>query len=514
MAKRFRRIAALSVTGVVVAGGAGTAYAARSSSGPVYRLATVTSADVTAALHVIGTLTPVRQADVAFPAGGTVASVAVRPGQHVTAGQTLGSLDTTPLKADLTAAQSTLANANLQVDNDTASQNAATTTPATSPASQPASSVRPLQQAVMSAQHKVDSALARAKTALGQARHACAPSPSPSPTTTPTVTATATRTATASPAAAGTSHPAPAPSQATCAGATQGVLDAETAALQAQQALSGQLAALDAALSSATAAASKSAGGGGSSSTVRGGGGSAGPVSAARLAADQASADAAAAQVTVAQANLANARVISPIDGTVVTVSVTPGASAAAGGTAFVIAGLDSYQVVTTVAVADLPDLRIGQRASVQPDGMSRPLSGSVALIGLVRASSGSPATYSVTIGLTGRPAGLHAGGYANVTVITAQGSGVGVPTSAVHGSGRSATVTVYAGGKTKVTRVTVGTRGPVMTRITSGLTIGQQVVLADLSKSLPTNNLNNQFPGPGGGPGIGGPLKISIPAG
>ena len=83
-----------------------------------------------------------------------------------------------------------------------------------------------------------------------------------------------------------------------------------------------------------------------------------------------------------------------------------------------------------------------------------------------------------------------------------------------MHGSGRSATVTVYAGGKTKVTRVTVGTRGPVMTRITSGLTIGQQVVLADLSKSLPTNNLNNQFPGPGGGPGIGGPLKISSPAG
>src|ERR1019366_7339648 len=61
MAKRFRRIAALSVTGVVVAGGAGTAYAARSSSGPVYRLATVTSADVTAAPHMVGTLTPVRQ---------------------------------------------------------------------------------------------------------------------------------------------------------------------------------------------------------------------------------------------------------------------------------------------------------------------------------------------------------------------------------------------------------------------------------------------------------------------
>jgi multidrug efflux pump subunit AcrA (membrane-fusion protein) len=517
MGKRLRRIAALSVTGAVVAGGAGTAYAARSSSGPAYRLAAVTSADVTASLHVVGTLTPVRQADVAFPAGGTVASVAVRPGQHVTAGQTLGSLDRTPLKADLTAAQSTLASANLKVDNDTASQNAATTAQATSPASQPASSVRPLQQAVLSTQRKVDSALARAKTALGQARHACPPLSSPSPTTMPSATAPGPKTATATPTATGTSQPAAAPSPAACAGATQRVLDAETAALQAQQALSGQLTALNTALSRAAATASKSAGAGGggagNSSPVPGGG-SAGPVSAAQLAADQASADAAAAQVTLAQANLAEARVISPIDGTVITVSVTPGASAGAGSTAFVIAGLDSYQVMTTVAVADLPDLKAGQRARVQPDGMSTPLSGSVALIGLVPATSGSPATYSVTIGLTGQPSGLHAGGYATVTITTAQGSGVSVPTSAVHGSGHSATVNVYAGGKTKVTRVTVGTKGPVLTRITSGLKVGQQVVLADLSKPLPTNNLNNQFPGPVGGPGIGGPLKISVPAG
>ena len=79
------------------------------------------------------------------------------------------------------------------------------------------------------------------------------------------------------------------------------------------------------------------------------------------------------------------------------------------------------------------------------------------------------------------------------------------MPTSAVHSSGGHATVTVYAGGKTQVTRVTVGTRGPVMTRITAGLKIGQQVVLADLSKPLPTNNLTNQFPSPGGGPGFGG---------
>src|ERR1700730_10058931 len=167
MGKQFRRIAVLSITGAVVAGGAGTAYAAMSSSGPAYRLASVTSAHVTPALHVVGTLTPVQQPDVASSASGSVAAVALKPGQHVTAGQTLGWLDTTSLKADLTAAQSTLANPNLRVAHDTASQNTATTALATSAASQsasgsatqPTSSLRPRLQAVLSPQRKADGAL-------------------------------------------------------------------------------------------------------------------------------------------------------------------------------------------------------------------------------------------------------------------------------------------------------------------------------------------------------------------
>lgn len=536
MGKRFRRIAAVSIIGVVIAGGAGTAYAALSSAGPAYRLARVTSADETAALHTVGTLTPARQAGVAFTVSGTVAAVRVRPGQHVTAGQELGALDTTPLKAQLTMAQSDLARANLQADRDEASQNTAAAGSASSPGSQPASSLRRLQQAVLSAQRKADTELARAKTALGRARRACAapppstiPSPSPSPGT--TLPSPGTALAPASPAAAaatGTALPtttrtarSPASPAPACADATQRVLSAETAVLRAQQVLSGQLTALDKALSTAVAAASKPSAGGDGSSTpggstrdsgsARGGGGdgSGGAASAVQLAADQASADAAAAQVTVAQQNLAAATVVSPISGTVVTVGVTAGSSAGAGSTAFVVAGLDRYQVVTEVAVDDMPELRAGQQASVLPDGMSTPLSGSVISIGLVPDTSGSSAAYPVTIGLTDPPAGLHAGSFADVTIITARASGVSVPTSAVHYSGRLATVTVYAGGRARVVRVTVGTKGPVMTRITSGLRIGQQVVLADLSKPLPTDS---QFSGRGSGPPFGGSVQVIGP--
>ncbi|MGH3300593.1 MAG: efflux RND transporter periplasmic adaptor subunit [Streptosporangiaceae bacterium] len=243
------------------------------------------------------------------------------------------------------------------------------------------------------------------------------------------------------------------------------------------QTLSGQESALSTALSQAIAAAGTSgdgagtgpgsggsADGGGSSpggSTSPGGSGSpAGPVSAARLAADQESADAAAGQVTVAQQNLAGATVVSPISGTVVSVSAKEGANASAGSTEFEVAELDSWHVQAQVPVADMPQLKTGQQASVVPDGSSTALSGAVVTIGLQPTPNSNPVTYPVTIGLAGQPSGLHQGGYAAVTITTGQTSGVSVPTSAVHYSGSNATVTVYAAGKTRSVLVRVGTKG------------------------------------------------------
>jgi hypothetical protein len=180
----------------------------------------------------------------------------------------------------------------------------------------------------------------------------------------------------------------------------------------------------------------------------------------------------------------------------VLSVSANVGAMAT-GGTAFVVAGLHSYQVVADVPVADMPQLKVGEAASVSPDGSSSGLPGTVVSIGLIPDSS-SPTTYPVTIGLTGQPAGLHPDGLATVSITTDRSSGVSVPTSAVHGSGRKATVTVFSGGKARAVKVSIGTMGPVMTRITSGLTAGEKVVLANLDQPLPNNNPSNQGPGPG----------------
>ena len=280
--------------------------------------------------------------------------------------------------------------------------------------------------------------------------------------------------------------------------ATKQVLAAETVVLHAQQALSRQLSALGAALAKAIRGTGANRGGG-SGAGVGSAGGSSGPASAAQLAADQATSDADAAQLTVAQQNLDNAIVRSPISGTVVSVEVSPGTAVAAGSTAFEIAGLDSYQVQTEVPVTDLPALKVGQRASVQADGLATPLTGSVISIGLTPDTSNSPVTYPVTIGLAGQPGGLHPDGFANVTISTGHSRGVSVPTSAVHYGKHGATVTVYAAGRARTVKVTVGTKGLLLTRITAGLQAGQHVVLAVLGKPLPSGNQNQ---GPGFGPG------------
>jgi len=63
------------------------------------------------------------------------------------------------------------------------------------------------------------------------------------------------------------------------------------------------------------------------------------------------------------------------------------------------------------------------------------------------------------------------------------------VPLSAVHSTGRLVTVTVYANGTPTLTRVTLGVVGADRAQVTSGLKLGQQVVLADLNEAVPSSS-------------------------
>ena len=125
---RRKRIIIVGVAAVAaVAIGGGVAMAMTSSSGPSYRLASVTRGSVTQTVTSVGTVSSVNRATVSFAESGKVASVIAQLGQHVAAGQTLAQLDMTTLNQQLQAAQADVAKAQQTLAADTAAQLAGTT---------------------------------------------------------------------------------------------------------------------------------------------------------------------------------------------------------------------------------------------------------------------------------------------------------------------------------------------------------------------------------------------------
>lgn len=95
---------------LLAAGGVYTASASTSTATAAdYRTALVSRGPVSQVLTLTGTAERVDQVTAAFPANGTVTGIEVMVGDHVSAGQSLASIDATALRANLLAAQATLA---------------------------------------------------------------------------------------------------------------------------------------------------------------------------------------------------------------------------------------------------------------------------------------------------------------------------------------------------------------------------------------------------------------------
>jgi HlyD family secretion protein len=533
--RQIRVVVALALAAIVV--GAGVAFASSSPSNR-YRTATVSSRSTDQRLNGVGTIEPISQATVAFPAAGTVATVAVKPGDTVTAGTQLASLDQVSLQEAVNQAQSNVDQAELTLERARNGQSVATG--ATSGATaQPTSyssdvgdtadsSTRTIliaakggtdqnlaaaQQAVVDAQKQVDQDLAAADQTYATAQQVCS-----------AITNT-DGGADSSSQSSSSSTDASNDDVAACTKALNDVLQAQHQVSTSQAALAQALSALDALLAQQTTNAPS---GGGNAATnpnttkspsqttggTSTGGSSANRSSTTPTAADLASyqkaVDSAEANLTVAHQAMLQATIVSPIDGTVVAVNMAAGDTVTAGSTTatILIAGSGGYEAVTMVKVSDLPKLKVGQTASVQPDGSNTTISGTVTHIGLVSTTSTTGTTYPVTIGLSGDTSQLRNGGTATITITTtaSAANGLAVPSSAVHANNGTYTVTVVDGDSTKDVTVQVGAIGPQWTEIKGGLNAGQTVVLADLHQELPTSATSssngqqqNRFSGRGG---------------
>ena len=564
---RRRALVVLAIVAVVIAVVATRAVA---SGGPSYQSATIEDRAVGAVLEGVATLEPVSQAAIAFPTSGTVASVSVKVGDHVTAGETVAALDTTSLEQSLHEKEAALASAQLNLEKATSGQSVSlpnssgsggtggsgnfsgngsnatlkstrtggfsTGIVLTAATSDP--ELQQAQQAVLHAQHQVDVAIAASSAALDHATAVCAQVGVDPSTTTTTTTAPVSTTV-------------PTDALAACQQALNEVLTAQKAVQTAQASLVDASQAYDDLLaeraansgSGSTPPGGSTTGGASSGATgatgvtgatgatgasgAQGSGGFGGAStgagstpSSADLVAFQKAVDAAQDQVAVAQQALAQATIASPIEGTVVSVTLVPGDTVTAASTTanVVVKGGGGFQATSSVSVTKVAKVKVGQSATVLPDGAKTPLTGKVVAISAAPTSSSSSATatYRVVVALDATKETLQNGATADLTVLTASTkAGLAVPTSAITTTGTRHTVTVLDGDTTRVVTVQVGTMGPTWTVVKRGLTSGQQVVLADRTAALPSsatasassstsNTRIGTFPGGGSFPGGG----------
>jgi HlyD family secretion protein len=529
---RRKPVVAIGVVALVVAVAIATTHVL-SASGPDYQVATAQVRTIDAMLHGVGTIEPVSQATVAFPAAGTVAAVNVKVGDSVSSGQALATLSTQSLQQTLDQKQAALAQAQLTLSKALAGQSVsgvsgsgASGSSSSSPSFQSvgtrtsdvmltaaASSGDPAlaaaQQAVLTAQQKVDASLAAAASALSAAQSVCAGAGS---TSTPANSRSTVGAAGPPPTTTTTPPPsttAPAGGDVTaCQAALQAVMAAQSAVNAAQHALANASTALDDLLGQRAAESTPAPGSqsGGASSSTGSAGTSPGASSSARgsstgssptaadLAAYQSAVDAAASQVEVAQQAVNQATITTPIAGTVVAVNFGVGdtVTSASQTATVVVQGSGGYESSITVGVDQIPRVAVGDAATVTPDGSHKGLAAKVAAISVAPTAT-SPTTYLVVLGLVDPNAKLDNGSTGTTRIVTRRATkAVAVPTSAVTTNGTSHTVRILSGNSPKVVSVGVGVVGDTWTQITSGIRAGQQVVLADRSQPLPGSATNS----------------------
>jgi multidrug efflux pump subunit AcrA (membrane-fusion protein) len=228
-----------------------------------------------------------------------------------------------------------------------------------------------------------------------------------------------------------------------------------------------------------------------------------------QVAQDEAQVQADQSQVLAAQDALASATLVAPVDGVVEQVNIAQGQAFGGGNVSNTVAGAlgatpasggptagnngvanithaivlltpTAYQVSGPVSDAQLQQIRLGDRVRVVPAGISEQVPGTVTGIAPAALLNAGVSTFTVTATIPGGHPDLHSGATAQMSIVVQEAADVlTVPTSAIHSQGAATYVLVPVGDTTVARPVTIGASDPVRTQITSGLKLGDRVVLA-----------------------------------
>ena len=180
------------------------------------------------------------------------------------------------------------------------------------------------------------------------------------------------------------------------------------------------------------------------------------------------------------------------------------GSSSSGGSSGFIeIEDLTKLQVTAAFAEADATKLKEKQAAQVTWNALAgTEAPARVAEIDPSATTSNNVVTYGVTLSLDQAPTGAKVGQTVSVSVTTGSvENAVFVNSAALTTVGSRHSVTVVANGQQEVRPVEIGLAGDEATQITSGVEVGEEVLLKTTSTGT---SGTNGFPGGGAFPGGG----------
>lgn len=197
------------------------------------------------------------------------------------------------------------------------------------------------------------------------------------------------------------------------------------------------------------------------------------------------------ARLRAAQAVVDQARLISPIDGTVMSVKHNVGDSIVPGEVEIVIADLSSLHIDTSVDELDVGDVVIGQQVEITLDALpDLVLMGSVAGIDLAPEIGSASTQYPVRVELEGLDDLVRVGMTAGLSILVAdEEDAVLIPNWALGFDPETGEIFVFAGdGENRERRVLVlGLRNDTVSEVLSGLEPGE-TISATIEERSPGN--------------------------
>jgi multidrug efflux pump subunit AcrA (membrane-fusion protein) len=443
--------------------------------------AQATTGTIVSSVDLSGSVASSAIKELNFGSAGTVTAVKVVPGDKVTSGEVLATVDDASLNVQTQTAQANLDAATAKLSLDKAGPTAATIASAQDSVRQAKLQLATARQSLGDTYAQNNQSLAQANADLKAAKATLATDKASLPAGDPQLTKDA----------------------AAVTQATQALSSAKLKATLAVHQATNQVSSASLAVSSAE-----------HGYTLK-----IAPATSAQIASDNAGV--AAARLALSNLQQTGAAITSPIDGTVTAVSIVVGqtvsaASASSSSSAsstttgqIEVMDLANLQIAGQATETDVPKLKMGQAATISAAALgSETVVGKVCALSVVGTQISGVTSFGVTVCISGANPALLVGMSATAAVVTNRADGaVLVPSLAVKTVGGQQVVTVLGSDGTSTTNVpvTVGITNGSTTQITSGLTAGATIV--ETLQSTTTNRAGGAGGGrfiPGGG-GFGG---------